>query len=55
MHYFECANLALALEKFESKSLNLGIVGKKYQLFNLNEILRLYYFEGADFRSDIGF
>ena len=49
------ANLTLAFEKFESKSLNLGIMGKKYQLSNLNEILPLYYFEGADFKSDFGF
>ena len=49
------ANLTLAFEKFEPKSLNLGIMGKKYQFSNLNEILPLYYFEGADFKSDIGF
>ena len=28
---------------------------KKYQLYNLNEILPILYFEGADFKSDICF
>ena len=35
-------NLTLVLENFESK---------KYQLSNLNEILPVPYFEGADFKS----
>ena len=32
-----------------------GFCAKKYQLSNLNEILFAPYFEGTDFKSDIGF
>ena len=33
----------------------MGILFKKYKLSNLNEILPVIYFEGADFKSNIGF
>ena len=33
----------------------MGILFKKYKLSNLNEILPVIYFEGADFKSNISF
>ena len=49
------SNLTLFFENFEPKRPFMGILFKKYKLSNLNEILPVIYFEGADFKSNIGF
>ena len=49
------SNLTLFFENFEPKCPFMGILFKKYKLSNLNEILPVIYFEGADFKSNIGF
>ena len=48
--------ISKVLEIFESFELKFGRFGqKKYQLFNLNKIFHLSYFEDADFKSDFFF
>ena len=47
------SNLTLIFKKFEPKSPNLGIFDQKIPKFsNLNEILSVSYFEGADFKCN---
>ena len=49
------SNLTLVFENFEPEFPNIGIMGKKCQLSNLNNIFTVHYFEGADFKPDICF
>ena len=47
------SNLTFVFENFETESLNMGILGQKYQLSNLNKILSFLYFESVGFKPDI--
>ena len=47
------SKVTLVFKKFEPKSPNLGSFDQKIPKFsNLNEILSVSYFEGADFKSN---
>ena len=47
------SNLIFFFENFELNSPYSGILDQKYQLSNLNEVLPVPYFEGADLKSHI--
>ena len=49
------SSLTLVLEMFETKSPNMGILDKNYQLSNLKEILPVLDFKGVHFKFDICF
>ena len=49
------SNLTLVFENFDPKYRNVSIYAKKYQLPNLNEILPVPCFQGADSKSGICF
>ena len=46
------SNLSFVFKNVEPKSLNLGILGQRVLISNLNKILTGSCFEGADFKSD---
>ena len=46
------SNLLFVFKNIEPKSLNLGILGQRVLISNLNKILTGSNFEGADFKSD---